>query len=62
MNIDNYLKSIYKGLKRLDNLVLKINDVIENRIENNLKLVSKILLVDLPIDDYTMSLYKFVKK
>ena len=48
MNIDGYISHIHSGLKRLKELVGNINDIIENRIEKNLKLVSKILLIDLP--------------
>jgi len=61
MNIDLYLKNIHKGLEKLDNLIIKVNDVIENRIENNLKKVSKVLLVLLPDDTEAMSLDQFVK-
>jgi dynein heavy chain len=61
MNIDQYLKNIHKGLQKLDNLIIKVNDVIENRIENNLKKVSKVLLVCLPDDTEAMSLDQFVK-
>ena len=48
MNIDGYISHIHSGLKRLQELVGNINDIIENRIEKNLKLVSKVLLIDLP--------------
>ena len=41
---------VFTGLRRLEELVVAINDVIENRIEKNLKIISKTLLVDLPID------------
>lgn len=48
MNIDSYINHIHAGLQKLDALVSNINDIIENRIEKNLKVVSKTLLVDLP--------------
>ena len=48
MNIDAYINHIHSGLKKLEALVSNINDIIENRIEKNLKVVSKTLLVDLP--------------
>ena len=50
MNIEGYLANIHKGLSRLEQLILQVNDIIENRIENNLKKVSKVLLVDLPVN------------
>ncbi|CAM9398144.1 unnamed protein product, partial [Ectocarpus sp. 12 AP-2014] len=36
-----------------------INDIVENRIEKNLKIVSKTLLVDLP-DDQSFTVQEFV--
>ena len=39
MNIDSYKAHVHHGLKRLEQLVTGINDVIEHRIENNLKVV-----------------------
>lgn len=36
--------------QRLNDLVIAVNDIIENRIEKNLRVVSKTKLVDLPID------------
>jgi len=48
MNIDQYISHVHTGLKKLEELVSNINDIIENRIEKNLKIVSKTLLVDLP--------------
>jgi len=47
-------------LNKLDQLIISVNDIIENRIENNLKKVSKVLLVDLPNDTQPMSLEQFV--
>jgi dynein heavy chain len=48
MNIDAYKSQVHAGLRKLAELVANINDIIENRIEKNLKVVSKTLLVDLP--------------
>ena len=48
MNIDAYISHIHSGHKKLQELVSNINDIIENRIEKNLKVVSKTLLIDLP--------------
>tara|TARA_B100000795_G_C22806619_1_gene445355 strand:- start:150 stop:14669 length:14520 start_codon:yes stop_codon:yes gene_type:complete len=51
MNIDAYKHHVHTGLQRLEELVININDLIENRIEKNLKTVSKSLLVSLPADE-----------
>lgn len=59
MNIDAYLHRVHSGLGKLEELVMKTNDIIENRIEKNLKIVSKTLLVDLP-QDQSFSLDQFV--
>eukprot|EP00966_Prymnesium_polylepis_P038558 895013-Prymnesium_polylepis.1 len=59
MNIDGFLHRIHSGLFKLDDLVTKIRDLIENRIERNLKLVSKTLLVSIPSDESVL-LDKFV--
>ena len=48
LNIDPFINHVHAGLKKLQELVCCINDIIENRIEKNLKIVSKTLLVDLP--------------
>eukprot|EP00741_Cyanophora_paradoxa_P017811 tig00021017_g17202.t1 len=50
MNIDAYLHRIHHGLSKLEDLVSKINDILENRVETNLKSISKRTLVDLPPD------------
>jgi dynein heavy chain len=60
MNIDAYKQHIHTGLRRLEELVTNINDIIENRIEKNLKIVSKTLLVDLPDSD-SFTVEEFVK-
>lgn len=60
MNIDAYKAHIHTGLRKLEELVANINDIIENRIEKNLKIVSKTLLVDLP-DSESFSVDEFVK-
>ena len=39
MNIDAYKAHIHAGLRKLEELVVNINDIIENRIEKNLKMV-----------------------
>jgi len=60
MNIDSYKAHIHTGLRRLREMVININDVIENRIEKNLKIVSRTLLVDLP-DAESFTVEEFVK-
>jgi len=59
MNIDGYLHRIHAGLMKLDDLATKVKDLIDNRIERNLKAVSKMLLVNIP-DDETVTLDRFV--
>jgi len=61
MNIDSYLQHVHSGLRKLEQLIINVNDIIENRIENNLKNVSKISLVSLPIEQKTYSLDQFVQ-
>ena len=68
MNIDAYKHHVHTGLQKLEELVHNINDIIENRIEKNLKTVSKSLLVDLPADrsftleDFVMTQEQFIDK
>ena len=61
MNIDSYLTHVHEGLGKLEQLIINVNDVIDNRIENNLKAISKVLLVDLPQESKSLSLEEFVK-
>ena len=56
MNIDSYLNHVHQGLSKLEQLIISINDIIENRVENNLKNISKISLVSLPHDNITFTL------
>jgi dynein heavy chain len=60
MNIDTYKAHVQSGLRKLEELVTNINDIIENRIEKNLKLVSRTLLVDLP-DAESFTVEEFVR-
>jgi len=59
MNIDGYLHKIHYGLSKFEDLVSKINDLIENRVELNLKIISKTLLVDIKSES-TFTLDQFV--
>jgi len=58
MNIDGYLMHVHKSLGRLEELIGKMNDAIDNRIEANLKLVAKTKFVDLP-DDQSFTVEEF---
>lgn len=60
MNIDSYLHHVYQGLNKLEQLIINVNDIIENRIENNLRNISKISLVSLPHENVTFTLETFV--
>ena len=61
MNIDGYLHHVHQGLAKLEQLIININDIMENRIENNLKSLSKTVLVNLPQDAQTFTLDAFVE-
>jgi dynein heavy chain, axonemal len=61
MNIDGFLHHVHVGLAKLDQLIININDIMENRIENNLKALSKTVLVDLPQESSTFTLDEFVE-
>jgi dynein heavy chain len=60
MNIDAYKLHVQNGLQRLNRLIVTINDIIENRIEKNMKRIAKSSLVTLP-DDRTVTLSEFVQ-
>ena len=61
MNIDGYLDHVHAGLSKLEQLIININDIMENRIENNLKQLSKTVLVNLPQESSTYTLDEFVE-
>ena len=50
MNLGTYAAKVRTSLNQLEHLVGTINDLVENRIEKNLKVMARILLVDLPTD------------
>jgi dynein heavy chain len=60
MNIEAYIAHVRTGLQKLEELVNNINDIIENRVEKSLKIVSKTLLVDLP-EGHSFTVEDFVK-
>ena len=53
MNLGSYASKVRASLNQLEHLVGTINDLVENRIEKNLKVISRILLVDLPTTSVT---------
>jgi dynein heavy chain len=61
MNIDTYKTHVHTGLEKLSQLLSNVNDIVENRIEKNLKMVTRTLLVNLPKDE-SLALDEFVIK
>lgn len=59
MNIDAYKTHIHTGLRKLEELVVNVNDIIESRIEKNLKMVRSVILSKL-FYDYCSRLVSFV--
>ena len=59
MNIDSYKSSIFAALNRLEEMVMKINDIVENRIQKNLRLITRSVLVNLP-QERAVTLDEFV--
>ena len=51
VNIDSYKAHVQQGLQRLEQLVTNIYDIIQRRVEKNLRIGSRTLLVDLPADE-----------
>ena len=58
--IDDYLYSTEHLIGKLDDLLTKMNDIIEARIEANLKIISRSLLVDLDEDKMPFVVDEFV--
>lgn len=48
MNIDGYRDAVNEGLRRLEEVVVKANDIVDNRVEKNLKGIGRAVLVDMP--------------
>jgi len=61
MNIESFFVDIWKELDKLEQLILTVNDLMENRVDANLKVVSNVLLVNLPDDNELVSLDEFVE-
>eukprot|EP01029_Cantina_marsupialis_P009141 TRINITY_DN2137_c0_g3_i1.p1 TRINITY_DN2137_c0_g3~~TRINITY_DN2137_c0_g3_i1.p1 ORF type:complete len:3476 (-),score=1129.85 TRINITY_DN2137_c0_g3_i1:3796-14223(-) len=61
MNIDTYRRHIHSGLSQLENIIQTVNDIVENRIEKNLRVISSTKLVHLPSETMgAMSLDEFI--
>lgn len=60
MNIDGYIRGVWRELASLETLVCTVNDFMENRVEANLKQVSKIMLVKMPEQGQTVALDDFI--
>jgi dynein heavy chain len=61
LNMDLFLQDIWRELDRVEQLVVMVNDLIENRIEVNLKTIANVLLVHLPEDEERVTLDEFVE-
>ncbi|GFR42148.1 hypothetical protein Agub_g3000 [Astrephomene gubernaculifera] len=68
LNIDGYLHRFKQGLARLEELVRKVLDLVENRVESNLRAISATMLVELPsdrsftYDEFVTTQQRFQKK
>lgn len=62
MNIESFISQIQKELNKMNQLIITINDIIDNRIENNLKVIQKVELVKLKNVQKSMSLENFVEQ
>ena len=51
LNIDSYKAHLLAALQRLEELVASVVDILNNRIEKNLKLIALAKMVSLPDDD-----------
>ena len=60
LNLDAYRMHVSTGIARLEELVRNVNDIVENRIERNLRAIARTLLVHLP-QDRSFTLDEFVQ-
>ena len=60
MNISVFIEHMLIGINKFGELVSKLNDIVENRIQKNLKVISRANLADLP-NDRSISLDEFVQ-
>ena len=49
-NIEVYLQDVHLALSKLEKFILKINLMIDTEIDDKLKTISKVVLVDLPTE------------
>ena len=59
--IDGCIRNVWTELGRLDQLFATVHDLVENRINASLKVVSHVLLVDTPQETHLVSLDDFVE-
>lgn len=57
--IETWLNDVDHAIFKLDDLVTKMNEIIENRIENNLKIISRTMLVDIDPDKFPFIVENF---
>ena len=50
MNIESYKNNVMAGLIHLEELITKINDIVENRIQKKLIQISKSVIVNMPFE------------
>jgi dynein heavy chain, axonemal len=61
LNIDGFIHLLTHALARFEELVCKVNDMLSNRVEKNLELISRMLLINLPADQ-SFSYEEFVTR
>ena len=61
LNINDYLTGVHESLQRFEQMINQTNDIMDNRIEKNLRKLSKSTLVELPMDSKPFSLDFFVE-
>eukprot|EP00667_Euglena_gracilis_P001259 EG_transcript_1257 len=60
LNIEAYISRLLVGVQRLEETVRSVNGIVEHRVQHNLRLIAKALLVHLP-DNESFSLEQFVR-
>ena len=60
LNTKQYLDSVDAALFRIDDLVSKMNDIVENRVDKNLKGISRTSMVDLAPEKFPFVVEDFV--
>ncbi|EER16954.1 hypothetical protein Pmar_PMAR024462, partial [Perkinsus marinus ATCC 50983] len=61
LNIESYVENLWSELNALEELVRTVNDLMDNRIDANLKDVSCMILLELPEEGEVVSLDDFVE-